>query len=270
MTFGWPDRCCDGRPSATRSSPQQSVKPGAPVTNDAIEGGKAFLRQRLRETPALFESPVVVSVVTAAVDNCDEASKQLDVVYGVYTTKVPLVVSRVVESREAQEVDPATRLALAPTPLRFRLAPRLSYDRSNGVMGGAAISLAMGRVFDGLTADVQVSDSATFVDVAAASSRERSTGWLRVYEWSVGYHHADRPTDQETLKERAFVGYVTTVSRPLGSHGAIVRWSSLAEAGEQRTALATRGCCLRATSPVPTTAVGRTRLVSICAHGGTA
>ena len=154
-----------------------------------------------------------------------------------YTTKVPLVVSRFVESREAQEVDPATRLALAPTPLRFRLTPSLSYDRSNGVMGGAAISLAMGRVFDGLDADVQVSDSATFVDVAAGSSRERSTGWLRVYEWSVAYHHADRPTDQETLKERAFVGHVTTASRPLGSHGAIARWASLVEAGEQRTAL---------------------------------
>lgn len=214
-----------------------SVKPGAPVTNDTIEGGKAHLRQRLRETPALFESPVVVSVVTAAVDQCDEASKQLDVVYGVYTTKVPLVVSRVVESREAQELDPATRLALAPTPLRFRLAPSLSYDRSNGVMGGAAISLATGRLFDSLTADVQVSDSATFLDLAAASSRERSTGWLRAFEWSVGYHHADRPTDQETLEGRAFIGYVTTASRPLGSRGAIVRWSSLAEAGEQRVAL---------------------------------
>lgn len=214
-----------------------SAKPGAPVTSDTIEGGKAHLRQRLRETPSLFESPVVVSVVTAAVDRCDEASKQLDVVYGAYTTKVPLVVSRVVESREAQEVDPATRLALAPTPLRFRVTPRLSYDRSNGVMGGAAISLAPGRLFDSLTADVRVSDSATFLDVAAASSRERSTGWLRVYEWSVGYHQADRPTDQETLEGRAFVGYVTAASRPLGSRGAIVRWSSLAEAGEQQAAL---------------------------------
>jgi len=213
------------------------VKPGAAVTSDTIEGGKAHLRQLLRETPALFESPVVVSVVTAAVDRCDEASKQLDVVYGVYTTKVPLVVSRVVESREPQEVDPATRLALAPTPLRFKLTPRSSYDPSNGAMGGATMSLATGRFFDRLTTDVQVSDSALFLDVAAASSRELSTGWLRVYEWSLGYHHADRPTDQETLKERAFVGYVTTVSRPLGSRGAIVRWSSLAEAGEQRTAL---------------------------------
>ena len=214
-----------------------AVKPGAPVTNETIEGGKAHLRQRLREMPALFESPVVVNTVTAAVDQCDDAAKQLDVVYGVYSTKVPLIVSRFVESRDAQEVDPATRLALAPTPLRFRLTPRLSYDRSNGVMAGAAISLTAGRVFDHLTADVQLSDAATFIDAAAASSRERSTGWLRVYDWSVAYHHADRPTDQETLKERAFVGYLTTASRPLGSQGSIVRWASLVEAGEQRTAL---------------------------------
>jgi hypothetical protein len=214
-----------------------SLKPGVPVTGDVVEGGKAHLRRQLRETPALFESPVVVSVVTAAVDRCDEGSKQLDVVYGVYTTKVPLVVSRFVESREAQEVDPGANLALAPAPLRFRVTPRLSYDRSNDVMGGAAISMAMGRAFDRLDADIQLSDSAAFLDVAAAASRERSDGWLRFHEWSVGYHHADRPTDQETLKERAFVGYVTTASRPLGAHGGIVRWTSLVEAGEQRTAL---------------------------------
>jgi len=216
-----------------------SVKPGAPVSSDVVEGGKTRLRQQLRETPALFESPVVVSVVTAAVDQCDDASRQLDVVYGVYTTKVPLVVSRFVESREAQQVDPGMSLALAPAPLRFRVTPRVSYDRSNDLMGGAAISMAMGRAFDSLDADLQVSDSATFIDVAAASSRERSNGWLRLYEWSVGYHHADRPTDQETLKERAFVGYLTTASRPLGAQGGIVRWTSLAEVGEQRTALPT-------------------------------
>jgi hypothetical protein len=214
-----------------------TVKPGAPVANDVVEEGKAHLRTQLRETPALFESPVVVSVVTAGVEQCDEASKQLDVVYGVYTTKVPLVVSRFLESREAQEVDPGTNLALAPVPLRFRLTPRLSYDRSNDFMGGAAISLAMGHAFDSLDADIQLSDTATFIDVAAASSRARSNGWLRVYEWSVGYHHADRPTDQEVLKERAFVGYVTTASRPLGAQGGTVRWTSLVEAGEQRTAL---------------------------------
>ncbi len=117
------------------------------------------------------------------------------------------------------------------------MTPRLSYDRSNDLMGGAAFSMAMGHAFDSLDADIQVSDSATFIDVAAASSRERTDGWLRLYEWSVGYHHADRPTDQETLKERAFVGYVTTASRPLGAPGGIVRWTSLVEAGEQRTAL---------------------------------
>lgn len=214
-----------------------TVKPGAPVTNDIIEGGKSHLRRQLRATPALFESPVVVSVVTAAVDQCDAASRQLDVVYGVYTTKVPFIMSRFVESREAQEADPATNLALAPAPLRFRVSPRLSYDRSNDILGGAAITLAMGHAFDRLDADIQVSDSAKFIDVAAASSREYGNGWLGLSAWSVGYHHADRPTDHETLKERAFVGSVTTASRPLGAPGGIVRWTSLVEAGEQRAAL---------------------------------
>jgi hypothetical protein len=214
-----------------------TLKPGAPVSALGIESGKQEIRAALRESPSLFESPVAATMVTAAVEGCDETARQLAISYRVFTTKVPLVLSRTFESRAADEQEPAERLALSRTPIRYRVAPVFRLNASEGFVGGARVSLAIRRVFDRFEADLQASNSAAYADVGFSGSHERETGFLRAGEWHVAYRHADRPTDQQTLKLRELVVQTSAVSRPIGVSGGVFRFASLFEAGTQLTQL---------------------------------
>jgi len=213
------------------------LKPASPFRAAGIEDGKAVIRSALRNAPSLFESPVAVTVVTAGVVECDETTRQLDVLYRVFTSKLPLTGLGTLESRQADADDPAGRLALAPAPVRFRIAPLARYNTSEKLVAGARVSLKVPRLFDRFEAEVQASQTAAFADAGLTGGRTKPSGFVRGVEWRIAYHHADRPSDGETLKVRALVAQASAVTQPFGGAGGVFRFASLFEAGEQRTTL---------------------------------
>ena len=213
------------------------LKRASPVTAAGIEDGKALIRSALRNAPSLFESPVAITVVTAAVVECDEIAKQLDVSYRVFTSKLPVTGLATPESRQADADDPAGRLAVAPAPVRLRIAPLVRYNASERLVGGARVSLKVPRLFDRFEAEVQASESAAYADAGMAGGYTKSSGLVRGVEWRLAYHHAERPADRETLKVRALVAQAAAVTQPFGKAGGVFRFASLFEAGEQRTTL---------------------------------
>src|SRR5579862_7331075 len=130
------------------------VSAGAPVAADGIEAGKAALRKALLDTPSLFESRVAATIVIADVEACDQVAKTLDVVYRVFTTKVPLAASRTIEGYSLDVNDPAARLGVAAAPVRARITPLVRYNSLEHLVGGGRVSLKLPRIFDQLSTEV--------------------------------------------------------------------------------------------------------------------
>jgi hypothetical protein len=211
------------------------VKPGSRVEAARLDAARLALRTFLRDAPALFESPLTLTVITADVDNCDRDRKTLDVVYQVLTTKVPLAWSRTLEGARQEADDPAARLALAPAPARFSITPLLRYSALEHIVGGARLSARLPRAFERLDADVTASDVVTNVDIQLTGSREREGDFLRGLEWSGSYHHDDRPTGDHHVAMQHVAAQFAASSQPLGSMGGVVRLATALQAADTTT-----------------------------------
>jgi hypothetical protein len=181
----------------------------------------------------LFDSPITATVVIADVDACDTARKQLDVVYKVLTTKIARTLPRTPEEAVSAAADPSARLALAPTPVRYRIAPIVRFNELEGLAGGARAWAALGPARGRLDAAIEVSDTIANLDVAFTGSRESDTRLFRALEWQFGYHRRDRPTGERVLHDQRVNGQATGVSRPIGVLGAVFRVASSLQGGSE-------------------------------------
>ena len=213
------------------------VKAGAPVAAAAIEAGKTALRELFQRTPSLFDSPLAATVIQPVVDACDEGTKTLDVRYRVFTTKLPLQLSRTFESRDQEARDPAARLAMARTPVRFRVTPLIRYSALEHVVAGGRLMATLPGTAR-LDAEVTASDTVLNADIDFTGEYEREAAFLRRLEWRGGYHRHDRPTDDDEVHEQKFAAQVTALSRPLGAAGAILRAATSLEGGRTESDLA--------------------------------
>jgi len=218
------------------------VKAGSSLRKADVDSGRAALRQYFLRIPALFDSPVAATVVTADVDACDATTKRLDVVYLVFTTKVPLALSRTFESRDAESRDPASRLAMAAAPVHYQFTPLVRYNALEHVVAGGRAAVKLPGAIDSLEAEVTASDVVLNADLELTGSREPGSGFTRRLEWRGGYHRHERPTgdpDEHETREEKFALQLTALSRPLGSFGAVLRGSTQFEGGHADTDFAT-------------------------------
>jgi hypothetical protein len=211
------------------------VKAGSPVVAAGIEAGKSALRKLFEQTPSLFDSRAAATVINAAIDACNSSTKTLDVVYRVFTTKVPLALSRTFEGRSKETRDPAAHLAVAATPVHYRITPLLRYTALEHVVAGGRVTLNLPRAFDRLDAEVTASDVVLNADLELTGEHESEAGFIRRLEWSGGYHRHDRPTDDHEVKEEKVMGQLAALSRPLGSMGTVLRASTVLEGGRADT-----------------------------------
>jgi hypothetical protein len=216
-------------------SREAPLKPGAAFTAAAIVRGQTLIREALRNTSSLVESPVHVTVVTRTVSECDQQARELDVVYQIFSTKLRVTGLATGEPRRGALDEPAAAQTVASATARFQVSPLLRYNAAERLVAGARVSWVLPGVFDVFEADVQASNSATYADIRFSGERLTDSGWLRAANWRLAYAHADRPTERETLKTRALVAQVAAVTRPLGSNGAVIKVASLVEGGEQRS-----------------------------------
>ena len=211
------------------------VKAGSPVQAAGIESGKAALRKVFEQTPSLFESRVAATVISPDVNACNSTTKTLDVVYRVFTTKVPLALSRTFEGRGEEAKDPAARLAVAGAPVRYRITPLLRYSALEHVVTGGRLTLNLPRAFNRFDAEVTASDVVLNIDVELAGEHESDAAFIRRTEWRGGYHRHDRPTDDHEATEEEFAAQLAALSRPLGSIGAVLRAATSIEGGRADT-----------------------------------
>jgi hypothetical protein len=216
---------------------EAQVTAGTPVSAAAIEAAKEAVRSAIRDTPSLFDSPITATVVIADVEACDTATKQLDVVYRIFTTKIALALSRTPEERAISTADPSARLALAATPVRYRVAPIVRYNELENLVVGGRGWVALGPGRGRFDVAVEASDEVANVDLVFTGSRESDAGFLRALEWNLGYHRRDRPTEERTLHEQRVNGQAIGVTRPMGAAGAVFRFATSLQGGSEKTDL---------------------------------
>lgn len=211
---------------------------GKPFTAAGILKGKRALRDQLIAAPALFDSPVGVTVAAARVANCSAATKELDIEYPLFTTKMPLASIHTAEQASLEHEDPARALALAPANTRYRIAPMLGYDASQNVLGGGRLDVpSLFGTGIQLSLEGQGSSETTAAAISLAGGAERESGWLERVVWRGAFAYSDRPSDRLRLHSSRASGQVSLSTRAIGRIGAVVRFGSLFEGGSQRTGL---------------------------------
>lgn len=213
------------------------VVAGQPLKADAIEAARGELRTTIRDTPSLFDPLVTATVVGVGVSACDEGGKEADVVFKVFTTKIGRSISRNAQSADA--VDPAGRLGVGPSPLRFQVVPTARYDPLERVVVGARGWASVPRIFDRLEGAVEGSSEVVNLDLDVSGNHEGDDA-LRFLEWRVGVHRRERltaggnaPTGSGDLKAHRVAAQVMAATRPLSGLGPVLRFASSVEAGRQ-------------------------------------
>jgi hypothetical protein len=228
--------------SWTLGSRIRELQPKLPVEQQLFrktdfDGGRAAIRDFLHNLPVAFESPITAHVVAATVENCQSSggSPQLDVVYHYFTSKVSLSAQRAFESEAVESKDPGDAFAMHRRG-SFRLSPRLSYNPTERLLVGGAVSLRVPRVIDWIEGEAHGSSSSTIGSLDAFGSHEWTTGWLRMAEWRADGGYSDRPTDAGALRRSHVLVQGLAHSRPFGP-SVIVRFGMSIEGGKQSSTL---------------------------------
>lgn len=214
---------------------------GKPFTASGVLEGKRMLREQMIAAPALFDSPVGVTVVGARVVNCGVSEnnvKELDIEYPLFTTKVPLSAIRTPERTSLEREHPAEALALSPIKTRFRITPGFGYDASRNLLAGGRLELRS-PVSSGLrlTVEGQGSNKAAAGSASLSGTLEPERGWLQQLVWRGLFAYAELPSDRLSLDSYRALGQLSLLTAPLGRRGAVIRFGSLFEGGHQRTGM---------------------------------
>ncbi len=191
-----------------------------------VKRAQAALREALVAAPALFDSPVGLSIVLPRVVDCEQ--KTLTVQFRVFTVKAPLGKIHNLEQAREERVNPGDALALRPAKKWLRVTPGFSYDASQGLMGG-------GKVEAGRSVRVGVagygSRESLLGSGALSMQREASEGWWRQIDLRGGFDYVDRPNGLFRLRSGLGVGQFSLVSAPMGRAGMVARFGSQFEGG---------------------------------------
>ncbi|MEO8592242.1 MAG: hypothetical protein ABI759_02875 [Candidatus Solibacter sp.] len=212
---------------------------GKPFKESDLLRAKLLLREQLQRSPSAFDSPIGITVMAARVVNCTESgsTKELDIEFPTFTTKVPFTSIQTLEHSRLEKVHPSEALALGPTKTRIRATPLLGYDASQSFLGGGRLEARLPWAGMGLALAGQGSTESLAIHAAFSGYRERDRGWLRQLTWRGTYEHTSLPADPAQLDSSRVTGQFSLVTAPVGRLGAVFRFGTQIEGGHQQTGL---------------------------------
>jgi hypothetical protein len=168
-------------------------------------------------------------------DNCDASTqpKSLEVVYHLFTTRIPSNAGRTVDSGMTN--DPV-RAAGLDQQQRFVLAPQLDYDRAAKTEIGAVLELRDFGVLDAVSMQAAGSADSLTGELAAAGSWELNGPWLRQLAWTTGYEYADVPAAGGRLRKSLGAAQLSVQGSEFGDSGIAWRGGAALERGSQDSA----------------------------------
>ena len=199
----------------TARLPQQADQP---FVDADVSKGAALIQNEFGAGVYGVGAPFKLTGVTAVVDNCRSVgeARELDVVYSVYSTEIPFSSARTFESVEKNRRDPMQGVGVAEgqTP---RVRPRLAYDRSTKLRGGADVEVVDVGLLDHLTLGAEGSSESHLVNAATAGGWDVGRSWLQRWDWHTEYRYSDQPTEGGGLTRNRAVGHMSFLLRNVGS-----------------------------------------------------
>lgn len=236
----WLLKSVDQRLTAILSDPAVPLRKGDIYRK--ADSDATFIR--LKNTfPELTVDPldrVAVRIATPALENCDEQSKTVDVVFHVYTFSVSYYVSRIFESASKDQL----KRSVVATAATERLAdyfpqPFAGYNGSRGLFGGTRLSVRRpGGFLDKIYLQASGSASSSAVEAEASGSREDDVGFFRHLDYRLGYRYSDIRGGAVGLKESSGLLQLAGASRSMGDAELLVRFGGLLEGGNKDAGVA--------------------------------
>jgi hypothetical protein len=214
--------------------------PGAEFRNAATGEIAKKLRDELTAAP-LPEPPFSITAVVAFLENCDDTSRQVDVVYYLFATRLLLPQSWTWESSKARSEDPRTASGVVSSGPRLTLTPALRFDSTDRLVGGGRLVFGAPQGRIRLTADA--AGSKTFTNAAAEVSGrhvpEKAGLWQLAY--GAGYRFRRERADGQDLRQGFGYGWLSGATRPLPGLNGALRYGFQVESGIKKFAPDTPG-----------------------------
>lgn len=186
------------------------------------------------------EQPVRARVTTAALANCDDAAREVDLELTIFETNLSAAATFPSEFRRRQREEPAGVAGVVPPGPRFVLEPSAEYDEADELVLGGRAAVVSPDAFE-LTAEGAGSDEYSHARAGFAWSRDVERAALWRAEAGAGYERERRPLlSDELLREYGFA-WASGVTRPLGALGGALRYGAQLEYGTADSEISTTG-----------------------------
>jgi len=180
----------------------------------------------------------VVRFEGAYVQNCDAATKTLDLLYRIYSTDPPLTLGGATESQAVAETSPQTTAGLTQGGSPFHFTPTGGYDRSDGVFGGGRMQvtpkLAGFRLFDTFTAQGQGSHSMHSFSAALSGSANLLRP-IRKLDWRIDYQNDLAPGGGTSLAKAGLSGQMNGETQLFWKGSTLARFGGLLQGGNMHS-----------------------------------
>lgn len=221
------------------SDAEMPIKAGQTFRKQPYDDGFIFVDKKFPQLQVNLGTRLITNAAYPGLSDCDDQTKQLDVVYRVYSLAFSSYLTRTFEAGRKEEISRGVPETKATRRLaRFFVQPFVAYNRSRSLSGGTKFSAQVPTSFvKTMAIDVSGSSSNSEVRASAAGSREREKGPIRFIEWDFEYFRSDVPSNDVELKRGTGRGQLLAVTRPLGQGELVVRFGGAVEGGNRQTNL---------------------------------
>jgi hypothetical protein len=208
-----------------------------PFTYNLAERDALQLIEDARFVP-VSDIGFVVRIELVSVQNCNPATKTLELIYRVYSTNPPNILGGATETQRTAEKSPQTPTGLTQAGSPFHLTPVAGYNRSyNGFAGGdlQITSRSSGfRLFNSLSIQGQGSSSMRSL-TAALVGAAGFHNWIRHADWRVNYQNDSLPAGAARLENAALSAQLSGESRPFWNKLFLFRFGGLLQGGNMHS-----------------------------------
>jgi len=221
-------------------APEMPIKAKDPFQKQPYDDGFLFIKERFDQLQTNTSARMTVGLAFPSLANCDDKTKQLDVVYRVYSISLSGSLTRQFEVGRKDEfargvIETKSTRSLA----RFFVQPFVNYNRSRSVFGGTKFTATIpNAALKTISIDASGSSSSSEVRATVGGSRERERGVFRREEWAADYFRSDVPSNDVALARGTGGGYFAATTRPLGASELIMNLGGAVEGGNRQTDLA--------------------------------
>jgi len=181
---------------------------------------------------------VQVSLEFLTVEHCQ--GLELDLVYHVYSTQIPQVLSGTPESRSTEKKAPQQTVGQTEAGSPIHLAPSGGYNASERASGGGRLEIqprgADWLPFRSFTVEGQGSSAMRFVSAGLKGGKD-SQGWLAHSEWIVNYESSSSPTNAGNFSRGTFSGQFSAVTKAFANGNLTGRFGFLIGGGNLQSSL---------------------------------